>query len=188
MKRFRVLIGSFCIALMATLAIVMPTAAATSQVVTITVTPAFIGISNSVSAYAFPDNLNVNTTYYTNSSGDTTVPSSTVTDANCFFTLTNSSTIVSYLYLAMPNFVGGDAMTNSGSGSNGATSFGCYAWYSGETYASKVAIATTATKFDVAGLAATTNVKWGFELKTQSNAWTTGTAETSLSVVSAASS
>ena len=189
MKRLRVLLGSLCIALMATMAVILPTAAATTAGVTITVTPAFIGISNSVAAYAFPDALAVNTTYYTNASGDVTVPSATVIDANCYFTMTNTSTITIYMYLAAPNFTGGDAMTNSGTGSNGATSFGEYAWYSGETYTSKTAIGTTATKFNSAGVTSGTGtLKWGFELKTQSNAWASGTSETSVHVLSAASS
>ncbi len=69
-------------------------------------------------------------------------------------------------------------MTNSDAGTNGATNFGAYSWHSGMTYSGKVVAKTTGSANLKSSLAATTNLKWGMEILTQTGAWTGGTSST----------
>ncbi len=131
---------------------------------------------------------NINTTYYANPLGDTTAPSATVAQGECQFLITNTSTGAIDLTADMSDFSGGsDNSTNSNTGSNGATSFGAYCWYSGETYTNKGIMkssgSTTGNLYS--NLAASTNLYWGAEVKTQSNAWTGGTSATSTITITA---
>ena len=169
---------------------VIPVGAATSQNVTVDATPAFIGIANAPGTwtangitgggFVAPD-----TVYYANPLGDTTAPSATVVDAECRFTITNTSTVAIDLTVNIPDFTSGDAIANSDLGTNSATEFGAYSWYSGMTYSSKVIAKNTGSDVMYDGLAATTDIKWGAEIEFQTNAWSTGTAMSSTMTITA---
>ena len=168
-----------------------PTFGATSQDVTVTATPEYIAISNSPSTWTLngitgSGVIAVDTVYYANPLGDTTTPSATVVDGECRFTITNSSTVAIDLTVNCGNFTGGDAnMTNSDTGANGATSYGGYSWYSGMTYSGKVIMKSTGSDVMRDGLAALTDVKWGAEIETQTNAWGGGSSSTATMTISA---
>jgi hypothetical protein len=168
-----------------------PVAAATSQNVTVTAAPSYIDIANSPSTWTLngitgSGNIAVNTVYYANPLGDTTSPSATVADGECRFTVTNTSSIAIDLTVNSGDFSGGDAnMTNSDTGANGATSYGGYSWASGSTYSAKVVMKTTASAVMKDALAASTNIKWGAEMETQTNAWTGGTSSTCTMTITA---
>lgn len=163
--------------------------AATSADVTVTGTPSFIAITGTdtwtINGLTGNSRLYIDTTYYSNPLGDTTSPSATVVDGECKFTVTNaSSTVPLTLTVNIANFTGGDASTNSNSGSNGATSYGAYTYYSGMTYTNKVVAKTTGSSALITNWTGST-LKWGIELKTQSNAWTTGTAMSTTATITA---
>lgn len=166
------------------LLVAAPVMAATSQEVTITATPNYVSISNTPATWTLNDAagggglIDTDTVYYSNPLGDTTPPSATVVDGECRFTLTNTSGPDIDIYTHCDDFTGGDAnMTNSDDGSNGATSFGAYSWYSGLTYASKVVMKTTTSDIlynEYSGA----SLKWGMEVETRTNAWTGASSST----------
>lgn len=158
--------------------------------VTITAIPTFVAITNSpdtwiINGITGNSMISPDTVYYSNPLGDTAVPGATVNDSVCRFTVTNaSSSIPLDLTVNFGNFSNGDASTNSNTGGNGATSFGVYTWYSGMTYSNKVVA-------NVSGSAVLYNewtgvtLKWGAEIETQSNAWTTGDPMTADMIITA---
>lgn len=173
----RKLILSLALALMLLVLSAVPAFALTSQDVTVTATPSFIGIANAPSAWDLNDAspVLVDTVYYANPEGTTTPPSATVLDAECDFTITNSSTIATDLTVNCGDFAGGPTMTNSDSdGSNGATTYGGFSWYSGMTYSGKVVMKTTGSAVLKDALVAETNIKWGAEIETRTTAWDSG--------------
>jgi hypothetical protein len=160
-------------------------ALAATQEVTVTATPSYLGISNApttwtLNEYSGNNTIQADTIYYSNPLGDTTPPSATVVDGECRFTITNTSSVPTYVVINISNFTGGsDPMTNSEAGTNGAGTFGAYSWYSGMTYPDdKVIAKTTGSDNLTSSLAANTDLKWGMEVKTQSDAWTGGTSST----------
>lgn len=164
----------------------LPVSASTSNNITITVTPSFIAISTAVDTWV--PGGSINTTYYSNPLGAKTAPGATagiVADGECRFTTVNTSTVGIDVSVNIPDFTGGDAMTNSNSGSNAANEFGAYSWYSGMTYADKVVAEDTGSDPMISNQAATTDFKWGVELKTQSGAWASVDAMTSTMVIAA---
>lgn len=117
--------------------------------------------------------ISTNTTYYSNPNGDTTQPNATVVDGDCYFTLTNDSTVNIDIVSTMTDFSGGDAdMTNSNDGSNGATSYGAYAWYSGMTYSNKVIVQTSGSDILWTSSSPGDDIKWGIEVNTRTDAFT----------------
>ena len=173
--------------LMALALAVVPAAgvfAATSQDVEITATPAYISITNAPGTWTINGILgsaviDTNTTYYSNPLGDTTSP--TVGGAlagECRFTITNASTVAIDLTVVFPDHIGGDASTNSNTGSNGATSFGAKTYFTGQTSAEWVIAQNAGSAVGYDGLAATTNIEWGLIYVSQTNAWTSGTSMT----------
>ena len=179
----------------------VPALADTSQDVVVTSTPAFIAIANAPGVWAPNDIVGdgvtpkgftaPDTVYYSNPLGDATSPSDPVVDGECQYTITNTSTIPIDLVVNFPDFTGGDASTNTDTdGSNGVGTFGAFAYASGmTTYATdkEVALTTGSTAIKTS-LAATTNIKWGLEYETQSDAWTSGTAMESTVVITATAS
>lgn len=165
--------------------------AATTQDVTVTATPEYVSISNSPSTWTLngitgSGVIQVDTIYYSNPLGDTTAPSATVVDGECRFTITNSSTVAIDLTVTCGAFAGGDAnMTNSDTGANGATTYGSYCWYSGMTYASKVIVKSSGSGVMYNELAALTDIKWGAEIETRTDAWTGGSSSTATMTISA---
>jgi len=196
MKRRRILVG-ILLALVLVLMPVAPALAATSQNVTVTATPAFIAIANAPGTWAPNDIVGdgvspkgfiaPDTVYYSNPLGDATVPSDPVVDGECQYTITNTSTIITDLTVNFPDFTGGDASTNTDTdGSNGAGAFGAFSYCSGMTYSTgKVVAKTTGSAAMKEDLAATTDIKWGLTMETQSDAWTSGTAMESTVVITA---
>lgn len=187
MKRLWKLLVPLAIVLTLVLSTALPAAAATTAVVTVTGTPAYVAITIAPTTYTInSDNsgssvMAINTTYYSNPLGGTTSPSATVVDAECDFTITNTSSIVTDLTGNMSDGSGGsNPMTNVNGATAGAASYSAYAYYSGETYASKVLLkssGSTTGNFK-SSLGATTNLKVGFQFSTQTGAWTGGTGST----------
>jgi hypothetical protein len=175
------------VAVISALIYAIPVFAATTAPVTITQQFAFISISNSASSYTLNSDNSANglvsasTTYYSNPLGSTTPPSSTVTDAQCEWTMTNGSNIAIDLTWTMQNFAGGsDNSSNGNTGSAGATSYGCYTYISGVLLSSAVVCKSSASGVGLSNmLPATTTKKWGIEFLTQTGAPSGSSAETS---------
>lgn len=184
-----VLALTLCIALLP----VTPIFAATSENVTVTATPEYIAMTNdpdtwTLNALTGAGVVDIDTIYYSNPLGDTTTPSDPVVDGECRFTITNTSTVVTDVFVVIGNFSGGDAnMTNSDDGTNGATSYGAYSYCTGMTYSTgKVICKTTGSLATKEDLAATTDIKWGLTIETQTNAWAGGSSSTATATVSLA--
>ena len=180
MKR-RILIIFMAVAMLLSMVFgALPLAAATDQDVTVDATPAFIAISNAPGTWTVnstgDSRVAPDTIYYSNDVDNSAAPSATVVDAECRFTITNTSTVAIDLTLNVPDFTGGDAIANSDIGGNSATEFGAYGWYSGMTYSAKVIAKSTASVVLYDGLAALTDIKWGMEIEFQTNDWGAGTA------------
>lgn len=170
--------------------------AADTDTIVVTANPVFISIDNNPDTWTIngclipavgkegDGKIRKSSTYYSNPLGDSDVPSATVQDSECQFTITNTSNVHTDITVNFPDFVGGDAMTNSNTGSNGATSFGAYGWYSGMTYANKVILKASGSDVLLSNLGETTNKKFGMEVKTQTNAFASATAMTSSVVIS----
>ena len=175
---------------------VLPALAATSQDVTVTATPSYIAISNgqatwTINGIAGSGVIEPSTTYYANALGDTDVPDATVGATEGYFPITNTSSVDITLTVDMENFAGGDAnMTNGETGSAGATSYGAYSWYEGQTYANKVIIKTNGTGSDVLWTSPTpgADIDLGAEISTQTNAWAGGGSSTATLKITAAAS
>jgi len=166
---------------------VSPALAATTAVVTVTGTPAYVAITISPTTYTInSDNsgtsvMAINTTYYSNPLGGTTSPSATVVDGECDFAITNTASIPTDLTGNMSDGSGGsNPMTNVNGAAAGAASYSAYAYYSGETYSAKVLLKSSASTLGnfKSNLGATTNIKVGFQFSTQTGAWTGGTGST----------
>jgi hypothetical protein len=190
MRRRLVKLGIVFVALLLALLPVSQVFAATSQDVTVTASPAFIGIANAPSTWTLNGitgggKANINTTYYANPLGDTTAPSATVVDGECRFTITNTSTIATDLTVNIGHFTGGDAMQNGDTGANGANQYGAYSWCSGMLYSGKVIAKTTGSGVMKDALAATTNIKWGAEILTQTDAWSSASDQTATMTITA---
>ena len=184
------LIISLMLALVLTLVPASTVFAETSQDVTVDATPAYISIANApgtwvINGISGSGKIDKNTTYYSNPLGDTTSPSATVAVGECRFTITNSSSVITNITANFPNFTGGDAMTNSNTGSAGVGTFGAYGYYSGMLYTSKVIMKNAGSDPLKSNLAATTDLPWGIELTTQTDDWTSGTQMSSTVTVTA---
>ena len=194
MKR-RILVAILTVlTLVSTMAI--PALADTTAGVTVTAAPSFVGIAIAQSTWTIngidgSGKLAINTTYYSNATGangDVTAPSATVVDGECYFTMTNTSTVATNITLNMPHFVGGDAMQNINTGyaNNGANSFGASTYISGASWPSAAVIAQNSSSAAMkSGLTAGTSLLFGIAIKTQSGAWASGTAMTSAVLVTA---
>lgn len=167
--------------------------ALTSQDVTVTATPSYISIANDPATWSVGDvgaattaRILINTTYYSNPLGATTIPSDPVVDGECRFTITNTSSVATDLTVNFIHFTGGDAMQNSGTGAGGVGTFGAYSYCTGMTYSTgKVIADNSGSGVMKDALAATTNIKWGVTCSTQTDVWTTGSAMTSTVTITA---
>jgi hypothetical protein len=150
-------------------------------------------ISNSASTYTLnSDNsgsgiVMPNTTYYSNPLGSTTSPTTSgATDAQCEWTLTNTSSMAIDLTCTMPDYSGGGSnSTNSNDGTNGATSFGAKSYFSGQASGSWVVMKSSGSSVGYSNLAANTNIKWGFLELTQTTLGTSVTGSTSIITITA---
>jgi hypothetical protein len=166
--------------------------AATSDTVTVTAVPSYISIEEighttwTINGISGNGVINTSTTYYANPGGDTTAPSATVAAGECYFEIDNTSTVAIDITVDFDNFSGGTSpMTNSNTGSAGATSFGAYSWYEGLTYTSKVIAKDSGSDVLKDEHPADTDLKWGVEISTQTDAWSEGTTQTSTITISA---
>jgi len=168
--------------------------AASSQDVTVTATPLYLAITNTPGTWLIngidgTGLINPSTTYYAKGgANETTAPSATVLDAECYFTVTcTAGATTCDLTVNWGDFTGGGAnMTNGDTGTAGATSYGASSWYSGMTYSSKVvAKATGSSVLYSTGLAAAASLKWGVEIATQTTGWSSGTSSTSTLTITA---
>jgi hypothetical protein len=198
MKKYFRILGVF-LALVMVLAFSVPAMAQTTATVTVTGTPAFVGISiaqstwtiNGIDGSGF---IAPNTTYYSNAtgaSGDVTAPENPVVDGDCYFTMANTSTVATNIVANMADFSGGDAMTNINTGyaNNGANTYGASTYISGAAWPAGVVILKSSASANMkAALAASTALKFGVAIKTQSGAWGSGSAMTSTITVTATAS
>jgi hypothetical protein len=176
--------------------LLLPALGITSQVaatdVTVTASPSYISFSSAPGTWTLNGitgggKIDENTTYYANPLGDTTQPSATVVDGECQFTWTNDSTVNIVITCNWGSFTGGDAtMTNSNTGSNGATTFGAYSWYSGMTYSSKVITKSSGSDALYTTSSPGEDKKWGSEITTRTDTWTgSGDSTATLSITAA---
>jgi len=191
-RKFVFVLGGFALAVVMILGATLPVFAADFANITITANPLFLSITNTPNTWTMNGLVNgkavrIDTVYYSNPLGDTTAPA-TVNDSSCRFTVTCSTNATTCdLTVNVGNFSGGGlVMTNSNDGSNGATTFGAYSWYSGMTYSNKViAKDTGSTAMYTTGLAADATLKWGMEIETRTDAVTAGGVSTSIATITA---
>lgn len=192
------------LALLLTIPFASPVMAATSEGVTVTATPAYVAMSNDPDTWTLNDivgdgvspkgTIAIDTIYYSNPYGDGASPATeqdsegadTVIAGECRFTITNTSTITTDVFVVIGSFTGGSAnMTNSDDGSNGATAYGAYSYCTGMTYSTgKVVCKSSGSAATKEDLAPTTDIKWGLALETQTDAWAGGSASTATMTVS----
>lgn len=183
---------SLVLALVLVVSFAMPAFALTSQDVTVTATPSYITITNSPSTWDVGNTgtkILAATTYYSNPLGGTTPPSATVLDTECHFTAdTTDSSVNTNLTITWGAFTAGGAdMTNSDAGTNGATTYGAHCWYSGMTYSSKVIVKAAASDA-MKSAHAPGSIKWGVEILTRTDDWTSGVGSTSTLTITATAS
>jgi len=160
--------------------------------ITITATPSYISFSSAPTTWTLngetgDSKIDVDTVYYANPGGDTTPPSATVVDGECKFTWTNDSSVNIAITVNCGSFTGGDAdMTNSGTGANGATTYGAYSWYSGMTYANKVIVKSSGSDTLYTTVTPGEDKKWGAEIETRTDAWTGSSSSTATMTITAA--
>jgi len=166
---------------------VSPALAATTAVVTVTGTPAYISITISPTTYTInSDNgansgMDINTTYYSNPLGSKTSPSATVVDGECDFTISNTSSVGTDYTGNMSDGSGGsNPMTNVNGATPGAASYAAYAYYSGETFSAKVLLKSTGSTLGnfKSNVTAAASLKVGFQFATETGAWTGGVGST----------
>ena len=190
-KKFTRILVSLVLAITTALLSTGTALADTSQNVTVTGTPSYISIANAPATWTINDItgsgvIETTTTYYANLLGDTTIPSEPIVDGECNFTITNTSTVATDLVTNFPHFTGGDAMQNSDDGTAGVGEFGAFSWVSGVNYSTGKVIAKNTASVDmIDGLAATTNIKWGLTVLTQTDVWASPDDMTSVVVVTA---
>jgi len=162
--------------------------------VTITATPSLVAFDSSPSTWTLngitgSGLIDENTKYYSNPLGDTTPPSATVADGECYFTWNNTSSVNITVTVNCGNFTGGDAnMGNSNTGGNGATVYGGYSWVSGQTYATdKQIIKSSGSTAVYNTTSAGEDKKWGADILTRTDTWTgTSSSTATMSITAAA--
>lgn len=183
----KILIG----VILATVLVLLAILPAMATDVTITATPSYVSFSSAPTTWTLNDLtgdglIDVDTIYYANPESDTTEPSSTVLDAECQFTWTNDSSVDIDVFVNCSSFTGGDAdATNSGTGSNGATTYGAFSWYSGMTYASKEVVLSSGSSAFYTTVTPGEDKKWGAEIETRTDAWTGGSSSTATMTITA---
>lgn len=199
MRKGKRLILSAALALMLLFSFSVPVFAAVNATVTVTATPSYIAISIAQDTWTVngidgTGKIAIATTYYSNAdgaSGDVTAPSATVLIAECYFVIVNTSSVETDLTTNMVHFTGGDIMQNSDLGytSAGAGEFGASTYVKGLAWpGGSVICKNSGSDAMVSDLAATTDIEFGIALKTQSDAWTSGDAQTSTITVTATDS
>ena len=183
---------------------VAPAMAATFETVVITADPAYITFAQAITTWKLNDIVGdgvtpkgyvaPDTIYYATVTAitDGTPPSATVLDAECRFTVDPAgSSLHMDFAVNCGNFTGGGAtMTNSGDGTNGATTFGGYSYASGATYGTvgagnKTIMKETGSLNMKIDNGEATTFKWGAQIETRTNAWASSGASTANMVITA---
>jgi hypothetical protein len=163
--------------LLALALVVIPASSAfakTTADVTVTATPTKVSIKNAPDAKAFGE-VDVDTTYWAKT-GEDGPGEWALVDGDCFFTITNKSTVAININIKGTDFTGETGWTLSADGTNGVTTAGMKAGASGCANEG----AMTAVKKDAGTglemkheLAANTNIMWELKLLTPTQ-FTTG--------------
>jgi hypothetical protein len=161
--------------------------AATTAVVTVTNSTQYIAISIdhntwTVNGLVGDGLIYPNTTYYANPLGDTLLPTlGGATDAQCYFTISNTSNMAIDVTVSMLDFAGGsDNPTNSNTGSAGASTYGAYSYFSGQASGSWGVVKSSGNTNGNGTLnLSDATKKCGVILSEQTNAWTGSLAATS---------
>jgi hypothetical protein len=193
MSKKRSILLAVLLVMVMVIATAIPVAAATTATVTVTAVPAYVTISTDNTTWAIDgltgdSRILTDTAYYSNPLGDTTSPSATVLDTECYNTITNGSNININVAASMIDFSGGDTMTNSGTTSNGATTFAAYVCESGAAYSSKVNMLTSGTGAFWTSSSAGDDIKVVFEVETRSDPWDSASTMTSTITLTATAS
>jgi hypothetical protein len=167
--------------------------AATFDTVTVTAVPSYIAITNAPNTWVINDvvaaggkTILINTTYYSNPLGDTTSPTvGGATDAECRFTITNTSTVATKYTVIFADPAAGDS-TNGNTGAAGAATFGAKTYFSGQATAAWVVAKNADSATAYPSLAATTPIKWGLIYASQTGAWASGISMVSTITITAA--
>lgn len=195
--RMKKLLGLvLALSMVSTIAVSSLAYAAPTANVTVTAKALFLSITNTpntwtINGIAGSGSIAVDTIYWSNPTGETTTPTAGgVTAAQCYFNVTNHATGTPCdLTLIMGAFTGGDTtMTNSGTGANGANTYGAYGYYEGLAMANIVVIKSAGSDemYNAStGLAAGASLKWGVQIKTRSDPWLGGGASTATLTITA---
>jgi hypothetical protein len=184
----RLLIAGILVVVMA---MVMPNVVFATDV-TITASPSFLEFGSTPTTWTLngitgSGKIDENTTYYSNPLGDTTEPSATVADADCYFTWSNNSSVNIEITVNCGSFTGGDAdMTNSNAGTNGATTYGAHSWYSGMTYSGKKIVKSSGSDVLYTTSTPGEDKKWGAEIITRTDTWTGSSNSTATMTITVA--
>ena len=184
---------SVVLALVLLFAFAVPVFAATSDTVTVNATPVFISIAVTEASWTINDGgddlIRVDTEYYATDANDTTAPGSPVDDADCFFTITNTSTVATDITLTCGHFTGGDTWQNSETRNNGADTFAMLSYFTGDTWVnfatSGVVVEVSGSAVGKDGLGSGTNIQFGIAFDSPTDAPTIGGAQSGTITVSA---
>ena len=170
-QKFKKLLASILIASAIAVTLLVPLArqalAATTDDVTVSATPSYIAISNSPETQDYG-------VIATSSDNDT---------AAAYFTITNTSTVVTNITIYGTNFTGGAGWTLSADGSVGADTAGMYAGITSGSF--DVVVTASPGNTLKASLASSANQTWHLRLKAPSS-FSDGAEKESTVTVSAA--
>lgn len=162
--------------------------AADTATVTVTAVPSYIDISIDNTAWTLngisgSGALDINTTYYSQASGDeTTTFGDPVTAVSAWHSVTNSSGINITLKSDMSNFANGTVPMTNGNGTAGANAFAawvCEADGVADWSTDKVVMQTSGSTIFWTSSSAGDDIKVGFGVQTQTGAWTDATSQES---------
>jgi hypothetical protein len=183
MKILRVLI---IVAVLGLLLLPIKVMAASTATIIVTNSPYFVSVTITPSSWSIngltgSGLVNNATTYYSNPLGDTLSPTvGGATNSQCYFNAANGMAIAVDLTVTSSNFSGGsDNSTNSNNGTAGATSYGAYTYFSGQTNLQWVICKSAGSSIGYSNLGSGGNVNFGLIIAEQTNAWSGGTPSSS---------
>lgn len=167
--------------------------AATSDTVTVNATPVFISIAVTEASWTINGGgdglIRKDTEYYATVANTTAAPGNPVDDDDCYFSLTNSSTVATDITLTCTDFTGGDNWTNAESKTNGANAFAMLSYFSGDSWTnfatSGVIVKKSGSSVGKSDLAASTGIKFGIGFDSPTGDPTSGIAQSGTITVSA---
>jgi hypothetical protein len=183
MKILRVLI---IVAVLGLMLLPIKVMAASTATIIVTNSPYFVSVNITPSSWAIngltgSGLVNNATTYYSNPLGDTVSPTILgAKDSECYFNASNGMAIAVDLTVTTSDLSGGsDNSTNSNNGSAGATFYGAYTYFSGQTSLQWVVCKSSGSSIGYSNLLAGGNVNFGLIVSEQTNAWTGATPSSS---------